>query len=146
MKRFIKRLTRALFANIERFSIQIFLLSLAYFLILITVNFQIQKQVIVGWVVDLIIFVVGVFLYRSQKDDNLRRYLLIFIVILASFNILKYFYWRTTVSLPDNFYFPDFIPAFLLYLAELYSIIIFFTGVFTSIRPLNRKVIPINHF
>jgi len=146
MKRFIKRLTRALFANIERFSIQIFLLSLAYFLILITVNFQIQKQVIVGWVVDLIIFVVGVFLYRSQKDDNLRRYLLIFIVILASFNILKYFYWRTTVSLPDNFYFPDFIPAFLLYLAELYSIIIFFTGVFTSIRPLNRKVIPINQF
>jgi len=142
----MRRYIRILFANIEKVSLYIFILGLIYFLILISVNFQIHRHIIVGWLIDLVIFLVVIFLYRTKKEDDFRRYLVIFIIILASFNILKYFYWRTTVSLPDNFYFPDFIPALLLYLAEVYSIIIFFTGAFTSIRPLNRKVIPISQF
>ena len=144
----MRRLFRLFLINLDKIALYTFILGLIYFFILISINFQIYRHIIVGWLVDLVILLIVIYLYKSrhQKDTDLKRYLLVFIIILASFNILKYFFWRTTVSLPDNFYFPDFIPAFLLYLAEVYSIIIFFTGVFSSIRPLNRKIIPISQY
>ncbi|MEO2154074.1 MAG: UDP-forming cellulose synthase catalytic subunit [Aquificota bacterium] len=125
----------------------IFFTALFIFLLLITINFQIASHEFFGLSVIVLMIFLSFLAHRIYKNaEGTKRFIIILIITLGTFLILKYFYWRTTVSLPSDIHFPDFIAAFLLYLAEAYTIIIFFTGVYDSLRPLNRKIIPITQF
>ncbi|GAB6065486.1 UDP-forming cellulose synthase catalytic subunit [Aquifex pyrophilus] len=138
-----------LFSNIravEKLAWLTLLTLLVIFLMLISVNFNMHSQIPLGWIIFGISFLFALAFYFYRSENFLKKFLLTAIIILASFNVFKYFYWRTTVSLVSEIKFPDFIPALMLYLAEAYAVFLFFTGIFASLRPLNRKVIPLNTF
>ena len=76
----------------------------------------------------------------SHKQKNgLRRVL---VIALAVFLTIRYFFWRTFYTLPDNDIF-SIISGLLLYLAELYGIVIYLLGAFVNIHPWQRQPIPL---
>lgn len=59
--------------------------------------------------------------------------------------VLRYLYWRTTSTLPPVNQIEDFIPAMILYLAELYNIGMLFLSLFVVSMPLpSRKAPPLD--
>ncbi len=83
------------------------------------------------------IFIILMFLVKYTNE-----YIKLFIIFIAVFISLRYFYWRTfnTLNLDDIF---NGTMSILLYLAELYSIIILLLGSFISLRLLNRHHIDV---
>lgn len=67
-----------------------------------------------------------------RLEGNWRLLLLTFGTII----VLRYAYWRTTSTLPPLSEWADFIPGFILYLAEMYCIMMLFLSLFVVIRPL----------
>lgn len=53
--------------------------------------------------------------------------------------VLRYVYWRTTSTLPPITEPVNFIPGFLLYLMEMFSVMMLFISLFIIIDPLQRK-------
>lgn len=74
-------------------------------------------------------------LIRQLKSQSFWRVLFI---ILSSFVVLRYFFWRINYSLSYQDFF-SFIGAITLFSAELYGGLMFFFSVFVNIRPVNRK-------
>ncbi|KQT64009.1 MULTISPECIES: UDP-forming cellulose synthase catalytic subunit [unclassified Aureimonas] len=58
---------------------------------------------------------------------------------LATAVVLRYAYWRTTATLPSSDDLVSFIPAMILYAAEMYCILFLFMSVFVAIDPLQRR-------
>ncbi|WP_029354417.1 UDP-forming cellulose synthase catalytic subunit [Bosea sp. 117] len=56
--------------------------------------------------------------------------------------VLRYVYWRTTSTLPPVTQLEDFIPGFLLYLAEMYSVGMLGLSLFVVSMPLPQRVAP----
>jgi len=56
--------------------------------------------------------------------------------------ITRYVYWRTTATLPPMHDFINFVPGFLLYLAEMYCVMMFFISMFVIADPVERKAPP----
>lgn len=63
-------------------------------------------------------------------------------VAFATFITLRYLAWRITDTLPDPTGI-SFIAGFLLFLAEVYGIAMYFFGVFVNIHPIDRKTVPL---
>lgn len=61
---------------------------------------------------------------------------------LATAVILRYAYWRTTATLPSTDDLASFIPAIILYGAEMYCIVFLFMGLFVASDPLERSPAP----
>ncbi|MDX1540094.1 MAG: UDP-forming cellulose synthase catalytic subunit, partial [Geminicoccaceae bacterium] len=83
--------------------------------------------------------VAGLLLMQVCRLSDVFRLLF---VALATFLTLRYLAWRLTDTLPD----PTgiaFIAGFLLFLAELYGIAMYFFGVFVNIHPIDRKTVPL---
>jgi len=76
---------------------------------------------------------------RIFPHKGLYRLLYLF---LAAYLSVRYILWRTFFTLHFNGIL-SFSAALLLYLAELYGIVIFLLGLFVNINPLERKIIPI---
>ncbi|MGH6925466.1 MAG: UDP-forming cellulose synthase catalytic subunit [Propylenella sp.] len=53
--------------------------------------------------------------------------------------VLRYVYWRTTSTLPPISEPINFIPGFLLYLMEMFSVMMLFISLFIIVDPLQRK-------
>lgn len=66
-----------------------------------------------------------------RLEGNWRLLLLTFGTII----VLRYAYWRTTSTLPPLIDWGDFIPGVILYLAEMYCIMMLFLSLFVVIRP-----------
>lgn len=58
---------------------------------------------------------------------------------LATAVVLRYAYWRTTATLPSSDDLVSFIPAMILYAAEMYCILFLFMSIFVAIDPLQRN-------
>ncbi|MEF3169223.1 MAG: UDP-forming cellulose synthase catalytic subunit, partial [Deltaproteobacteria bacterium] len=70
------------------------------------------------------------------------RLLRLTFLVIASFLTARYFVWRVTETLGYNGPF-SFIAALLLFIAELYSITVYFLGIFVNLSPLRRQSVPL---
>ncbi|MCF1502288.1 UDP-forming cellulose synthase catalytic subunit [Afifella sp. H1R] len=58
---------------------------------------------------------------------------------LATAVVLRYVYWRTTSTLPPISEPINFVPGFLVYLMEMFSVLMLFISLFITADPLERK-------
>lgn len=56
--------------------------------------------------------------------------------------VLRYVYWRTTSTIPPITQLEDFIPGFMLYLAEMYSVFMLFLSLFVVSAPMPVRSAP----
>lgn len=98
--------------------------------------FDTSKQMYLGW--GCFIVIVLMYKLRITRQQPFRLILL----VVAAFLALRYMQWRTFDSL---FYTGplDFIGMALLYLAEVYGLIIYLLGMFINVWPLESKHIPL---
>ncbi|ALN73084.1 UDP-forming cellulose synthase catalytic subunit [Aureimonas sp. AU20] len=61
---------------------------------------------------------------------------------IATVVVLRYAYWRTTTTLPSPDDLLNFIPAIILYLAEMYYIVLLGTNLFVVADPMKRPPAP----
>jgi len=82
----------------------------------------------------LIIFFLTLIFIKNRKES-----IKVFIILIGVFVSLRYFYWRTfnTINLDNGIF--NAVASVILYLAELYSIIILLLGSFISLRLLERN-------
>jgi cellulose synthase (UDP-forming) len=83
--------------------------------------------------------VVGLLVMRVVRLAQIFRLLF---TAFATFITLRYLAWRIMETLPA----PDslsFVPGILLFLAELYGICMYFFGVFVTIHPIDRPIVPL---
>ncbi len=60
------------------------------------------------------------------------------VLALGTAIVLRYVYWRTFTTIPPVSDLANFIPGVLLYMAEMYSVVMLFLSLFTISDPLNR--------
>lgn len=93
---------------------------------------SLNHQAILGLSLLAFIFV------ASKLPSRLSRFVKIFIMVLCCFLSLRYWIFRTTVTL--TFVGPmDSVFAILLYLAETYGIMVYLLGMFVNAWPITRK-------
>jgi cellulose synthase (UDP-forming) len=84
--------------------------------------------------------VLGIMFIAMTRPDSTRARMVVF--IFAGILALRYAFWRTTETLP-NFSEPlNFIPGFVLYLAEMYCVAMLAISFFMLADPLKRKSPP----
>ncbi len=81
---------------------------------------------------------VMIILDRLFPHNGLPRVLFL---AFAGFLTLRYILWRTFFTIHYHGM-ASFIAAIILYLAEVYGIILFLIGAFVNVRPLRRKILP----
>lgn len=98
--------------------------------------FDTAKQMYLGWGC----FAVILLMYRLKKTR--QQPLRLLLLVVSAFLALRYMQWRTFDSLlytgPG-----DFIGMSLLYLAEVYGMVIYFMGMFINVWPLESRHIPL---
>lgn len=100
---------------------------------------DIRVQFLIGWS----LLGLSIILHRMRTFKKVPwRVVFIFFSGLIS---LRYLVWRTSETLLYTGPF-DLIGMTLLYLAEIYALIIHFLGMFTSIWPLRRAPVPLSEF
>ena len=102
-----------------------------------TVFWDIQRQIIFGWIVILIIILTKRFL-KANKD--LQRVILILFSLLLA---VRYWIFRTTDTLVFYGVF-DILGMTALYLAESYGILTYILGMVVNIFPIRRKIVPVD--
>lgn len=96
--------------------------------LLITLPISLQTQLVVGLFVLMVMM-----LMKLIRAEGIWR------LIALSFGtaiVMRYVYWRTTSTLPPVSQLQDFIPGFLLYLAEMYSVMMLALSLFVVATPL----------
>ncbi|HEY0664587.1 MAG TPA: UDP-forming cellulose synthase catalytic subunit [Gallionella sp.] len=110
--------------------------AMFYLLHFTAVYFDNPQQLYLGWGCFLAILLM--YKFRKTRQQPLRLLLL----VIATFLALRYIQWRTFETLlysgPG-----DFIGMTLLYLAEVYGLIIYLLGMFVNIWPLDSRIIPL---
>lgn len=109
----------------------IWMILTACFVLLITLPISSQAQLSV----DVIIIVSMIILKMVAPKGSLR----LVVLTLGSAIVLRYLYWRTTSTLPPVTELQDFIPGVLLYIAELYSIMMLGLSMFIVAMPLDSR-------
>ncbi|MGV8953096.1 MAG: UDP-forming cellulose synthase catalytic subunit [Cypionkella sp.] len=97
-------------------------------IVIITLPVSIEVHLVTA---VLLIVAMGV-IKTLRLDGNWRLLLLTFGTII----VLRYAFWRTTSTLPPITEWTDFIPGLILYLAEMYCIMMLFLSLFVVIRPM----------
>ena len=112
------------------------LFLITYFLI--SAQYNINTQFTIGYGAIL-------FMLIALQFKKLPPNVVLFIKFMGFIVVMRYLYWRTFESLTYNGFF-DFIGAISLYLAELFAIIIYLLGIFTSLNLLHRKSIDLDEY
>ncbi|ORE93150.1 cellulose synthase [Stappia sp. 22II-S9-Z10] len=86
------------------------------------------------FVTAMIIIIIIAILKMFDRRGALRAVVL----ALGTSIVLRYVYWRTTSTIPPVDELANFIPGFILYLAEMYSVFMLFLSLFAIADPLNR--------
>ena len=97
-------------------------------LLLITLPISLETQFITGMFVLVAMMILKLF----GSEGNWRLIALAF----GTAVVLRYAYWRTTSTLPPLNQLENFIPGFLLYLAEMYSVMMLALSLFVVSKPL----------
>ena len=107
--------------------------TILLFIILLILPADVTVHGIVAWTL------LGLIFLLFNKKSEFIKYFILFSGLFIS---LRYFIWRTlyTINTEDPV---NFAASFLLYLAEFYGIVVYTLGVFISMKPLNRKIIPL---
>ena len=79
------------------------------------------------------------------KSPKYKEYAKLFIIFSALTISLRYFWWRATSTLNFDNFFNGF-GSLSLFLAEVYSMMIFLLGAFIALRLFDRDYIPLNKF
>jgi len=104
---------------------------------LVTLPISLQAHLIAGTIV-----VAAMILLKFLRPLGVWR---LIALGLGTAIVLRYLYWRTTSTLPPVNQIEDFIPALILYLAELYNIGMLFLSLFVVSMPLpSRKAPPLD--
>ncbi|MDH4319396.1 MAG: glycosyltransferase, partial [Desulfobulbaceae bacterium] len=107
------------------------------FYTLISANLHVGSQLPLAYFLLACMFCYGKFV---KKHDQFIKTILVFFGLYIT---LRYMHWRFTVSICYSGFF-DFIGTILLIMAEIYSVNIYVLGIFSSIMPLDRKVIDVS--
>ncbi len=109
-------------------SILVWLLIALATVVLITLPVSLEVHLVTSVLLILAMGVIKTF----RLEGNWRLLLLTFGTMI----VLRYAYWRTTSTLPPVSAWADFIPGLILYLAEMYCIMMLFLSLFVVIRPM----------
>jgi cellulose synthase (UDP-forming) len=101
--------------------------------IMLLVSLPISPQAHLGAVLAVII---GMAVLRWFNAEGLWR---LIAMALGTSMVLRYVYWRTTSTLPPVTQLEDFIPGLMLYLAEMYNVVMLALSVFVVARPLPSR-------
>jgi cellulose synthase (UDP-forming) len=101
---------------------------------LITLPISLQAHLIAGCIVVLVIILLKMF-----APVGVPRMIAL---ALGTAIVLRYVYWRTTSTLPPIGQIEDFIPGFLLYAAEMYSVGMLALSLFVVSMPLPQRKAP----
>ncbi|WGD28798.1 UDP-forming cellulose synthase catalytic subunit [Ancylobacter sp. WKF20] len=102
---------------------------------LITLPISLQAHLIAGCIVVLAMILLKTF---GPPVGVFRMIAL----ALGTAIVLRYVYWRTTSTLPPISQIEDFIPGFMLYIAEMYSVFMLFLSLFVVSSPMPSRVSP----
>ncbi len=102
---------------------------------LITLPISLQAHLIAGCIVVVAMILLKMF---GPPVGPLRTVAL----ALGTAIVLRYVYWRTTSTIPPITQIEDFIPGFLLYLAEMYSVFMLFLSLFVVSAPMPERSAP----
>lgn len=83
---------------------------------------------------------VAVALLHATRRPGLLR---VFLILTVAFVSVRYFAWRTLETIPD-WDSAGFAPGLLLYFAELQGMWVYLLGVFVNIRPVDRRIDPLD--
>lgn len=100
----------------------------AFVIALITLPINIQGQLITG-----VSIVLCMMLLKLLRPEGVFR---LISLAFGTAIVLRYVYWRTTSTLPPFNQPENFIPGFLLYLAEMYSVLMLALSLFVVAAPL----------
>ncbi len=112
------------------------LFLITYFLI--SAQYNINTQFAIGYGSIL-------FMLIALQFKKLHPNIILFVKFMGFIVVMRYIYWRTFESLTYDGFF-DFIGALFLYLAEVFAIIIYLLGIFTSLNLLHRKSIDLEEY
>ncbi|MFK8250177.1 UDP-forming cellulose synthase catalytic subunit [Ancylobacter terrae] len=101
---------------------------------LITLPISLQAHLIAGCIVVAVIILLKMFAPVGPAR--------MVALALGTAIVLRYVYWRTTSTLPPIGQIEDFIPGFLLYMAEMYSVFMLGLSLFVVSSPLPQRVAP----
>ncbi len=107
----------------------------ALVLFLVTQPIDLNTHLVTALVVAIIIAVLKMF----RREGVLRAVVL----SLGTIIVLRYVYWRTTSTIPPIEEPLNFVPGFILYLAEMYSVLMLFLSTFTIAEPMARPLRPV---
>ncbi|MBS9477793.1 UDP-forming cellulose synthase catalytic subunit [Ancylobacter radicis] len=102
---------------------------------LITLPISLQAHLIAGCIVVLAMILLKTF----GPPVGIFRMIAL---ALGTAIVLRYVYWRTTSTLPPISQIEDFIPGFMLYIAEMYSVFMLFLSLFVVSSPMPSRVSP----
>ena len=109
---------------------------LFYLMSLREAHFGEMVQLATGWACLVVLFVL------SHIPGSRRSALRIVFILVSGYLTLRYIWWRTFETLIYTNPW-DFIGMTLLYLAELYSVVVHVLGLFVNFWPMERKAAPL---
>ena len=107
--------------------------ALAAGLMLVVITLPISLQV---HLITAVIFLAAMMIIKTLRLGGFWRLLLL---ALGTAIVLRYAYWRTTSTLPPIEQWADFIPGLLVYLAEMYCIMMLFLSLFVVSAPIPSR-------
>jgi cellulose synthase (UDP-forming) len=102
--------------------------------LLVALPISLQTHLIAGLVV-----VASMIVLKFFRAQGVWR---VIALALGTAIVLRYVFWRTTSTLPPIAEITNYIPAFLLYLAEMYSVMMLFLSLFVVSSPLSPRDAP----
>ncbi|HEY9214439.1 MAG TPA: UDP-forming cellulose synthase catalytic subunit [Ancylobacter sp.] len=102
---------------------------------LITLPISLQAHLIAGCIVVLAMILLKTF----GPPVGIFRMIAL---ALGTAIVLRYVYWRTTSTIPPISQIEDFIPGFMLYIAEMYSVFMLFLSLFVVSSPMPVRITP----
>ncbi|GEO15257.1 hypothetical protein MAE02_29530 [Microvirga aerophila] len=109
-------------------------LAAALIFLLVALPISLQTHLVAGMVV-----VASMIVLKFFRAQGLWR---LIALALGTAIVLRYVLWRTTSTLPPISELANYIPAFLLYLAEMYSVLMLFLSLFVVSSPLRSRKPP----
>ena len=112
-------------------TILLWALASAAVLALVTLPVSLETQLIVG-----IVVLAAMMVLKLLRPDGIWR---LIALAFGTAIVMRYVYWRTTSTLPPLNQPENFIPGFLLYLAEMYSVVMLALSLFVVAQPLEPR-------
>ncbi|GLK86907.1 UDP-forming cellulose synthase catalytic subunit [Ancylobacter defluvii] len=113
----------------------LWMLASVVIVFLITLPISLQAHLIAGSIVVLAMILLKTF----GPPTGVFR---VIALALGTAIVLRYVYWRTTSTLPPINQIEDFIPGFMLYIAEMYSVFMLFLSLFVVSSPVPPRPTP----